>query len=118
MFTYIKAFLAKRTFSSYYIVIGLLVALAVVFGTDPDAGLIQLTFGADVVSKLSAIPASIFGVAALWISSRALYDYLDKKDLAKKAAETSQGAGMVMIAVALTQIALAIIIVNLIGIFR
>lgn len=115
----IKAFFKRHwRFSDYFLIIGLAVALAVLFGTDPDAGLIQLSFGADVVSKLSAIPASIFGVAALWISSRALYDYLDKKELAKKAAETPQGAGLVMIAVALTQIALAIIIVSLIGIFR
>lgn len=98
-------------------VIGTLIALAVVFGTDPDAGIIQLTFGADVMRKLSAVPASIFGVGVLWISTKALYDYLNPEQLTKKASETPEGAGLALIGLGLGRIAIAIVVVGLIFVF-
>lgn len=118
MFGAIKAFFTRKwNFSDYFLIIGLIVATVVLFGTDPDAGLIQLTFGAGVVAKLSSLPATIFGVAALWISRRALFDYLNLKELAEKAKESPTGAGLVTLSVALTCIALSVVIVGLAGYF-
>lgn len=114
MLSALKAFFTgKSPFSNYFMVVGTLIALAALFGTDPDAGLVQLAFGADVVAKLSSLPATVFGVAMLWLSGKALHDYLNMKQVAEKAMETSQGAGLLYLAVALSRIAVAIVIVGL-----
>lgn len=119
MFSAIKDFFTRKwTFSDYFLVIGIIVASMVLFATDPGAGLIQLTFGADIVSKMSAIPATIYGVAALWISRKALFDYLNLKQLATRANESSIGAAILHLSVAVTTVALALTIIGLIGYFK
>ena len=119
MLSAITAFFKRKwTFSDYFIVVGTIVALAVLFGTDPAAGLIQLAFGADVVARLSTLPTMVFGVGMLWLSTRALHDYLDMKKLAEKASETAQGAALVHVSVSISRVALAIVFIGLIGYFR
>lgn len=109
--------LRKWTFSDYFLIFGLVVATLVQFFTDPDAGVIQLAFGAGVVAKMSALPAIVYGVAALWLSRRALFDYLNLKSLAVKAGESSIGAALMHVAVALTAISISIVVVGLLGYF-
>lgn len=108
----------KWTFRNYFTVIGMIIALLALFGTDPDAGLIKLPFGADVIAKLSTLPAAVFGVFLLYVGTKALYDYINMGKVVEKACEDPKGAGLVAVAVALSRIAVAIVIIGIIDVFR
>lgn len=97
--------------------IGLIVALVALFGTSPGAGLINVPFGAEVISKLSSLPAMVFAVLGIWIGSRALYDYIDLGKVVEKACETPEGAAQVFIGVNIGRIALALFAMGIISVF-
>lgn len=110
---------AKRiSFHHYVYLFGTIIALLALFGTDPDAGIVQLVFGADVVAKLSAIPAAIWGIFILWLGAKTLFDYLNVREVATKACESPNGAGLVLVARSITHIAIAIVACGLIDLFR
>ena len=106
------------TFRHYFTVIGMIIALAALFGTDPDVGLIKLPFGADVIAKLSTLPAAVFGVFLLYIGTKALYDYINMGKVVERACQNPTGAGLVTVAVSLSRIAIAIVIIGIIDVFR
>lgn len=107
----------KLTFRHYFMVFGTLIALLSLFGTAPGLGLLSLTFGADVLAKLSSLPAFVFGVGIIFISLKALFDYSNGKAMYEKAMETSIGAGLAMVAKALTAVAVALATMALIATF-
>lgn len=106
------------SFRHYFAFFGTLIALVALFGSSPGAGLINVPFGADVIAKLSTLPASVFAVFFLHIGIWALYDYLNLKKVAEKAAESSNGAGLLMIAVSLSRLALAVAVIGIVSIFQ
>lgn len=112
-----KNFLTNLKFRHYFTILGTLIALVVLFSTAPGAGLIQVTFGAEVISKLSSLPAMVFAVLGIWLGSKALYDYIKLDDIVDKACETPQGAGMVFIGVNIGRIALALLAMGMISTF-
>lgn len=109
--------LSKIKFRHYSTVIGILVALAALFGTAPGAGLIHVSFGAEVISKLSGLPAAAFGVALIYLGTKTLLDYFDMGKLYDRAMENPQGAGLALIAAAVTRLSVALVIIGMVSIF-
>lgn len=107
----------KPKFRYYFAVLGLLVAFTSLFATAPGANLIQVAFGAEVISKLSSLPAMVFAVLAIWVGSKALYDYIDLEKIISKATETPEGAAQVFIGVNIGRVALALLIMGMIATF-
>lgn len=107
----------KLKFRHYSTVIGLIIAIVALFGTDPGAGLIHVPFGAEVLSKLSGLPAATFGVTLIYLGTKTLLDYFDMGKLHDRAYETPQGAGLALIAAAITRLAVALVIIGMVSIF-
>lgn len=108
---------SKLKFRYIFTIGGTLIALLTLFGTAPGANIITLPFGSDVLAKLSGLPAAAFGVALIYLGTRALLDYLDLEKITAKACEDPQGAGLVTIAVAITRIAVALSVMGMVSIF-
>lgn len=104
-------------FSTKFTFIGSIIALLVLFGTAPGADLIDVAFGADVIAKLSSLPAMVFAVLGIWLGSKALYDYIKLDEVVKKACETPEGAAQVFIGVNIGRIALALLAMGMISTF-
>lgn len=101
----------KLRFRHIYTIIGSLIVLLAWLGTDPDLGLISgLPFGASTLAMIVILSKSVLYVALLHYSRKALLDYLDLKTLLVKASESSQGAGLAMIAVAGIMISISLVI--------
>lgn len=103
----------RHTFS----VFGIIIALAVLFLTDPSVGIIKTEYGASVLSKLSSIVAMVFAVPILYWGRKALYDYLDISKFFERAYESPTGAGLALIAVSVSVLALALLTMGLIATF-
>lgn len=104
-------------FHHKFAIIGTIIALIALFSTSTGAGIFQLPFGADVIDKLSSLPAMVFAVLGIWLGSKALYDYVKLDKVAEKACETPQGAGLVFIGVNIGRVALALLIMGMIATF-
>lgn len=72
--------------------LGTFAVLAALLLTDPDKGLATGLF-------LLSIASGVVAVAAAHVARRGLFDYLDMKFLARKAAEEPTGAGLVFVGV-------------------
>lgn len=112
-----KQYLSEVKFSTWFAIAGTIVALLALFSTSSGAGVFSVPFGADVIAKLSSLPAMVFAVLAIWLGSKALYDYISLEALIKKASETSQGAGLVFIGVNIGRIALALLAMGMLSVF-
>lgn len=78
--------------------------------TDPDSGFIEnLPFGASTVATIAILLKSVWYVAFLHLSRRALLDYLDLKSYFDKAMQTSEGAGRALVAVAIMMVAISVV---------
>ena len=84
-----------------FLLVGTLVAAGFSFHSDPDGGLSTLLGGL-------AIAQGVWAVAAAHLGRKALTDYpeADQRRLFAKAAETSVGAGLAIIALAITFVGL------------
>lgn len=107
----------KLSFRHYFTVLGTLIALIALFVTAPGVNIINVPFGAEVISKLSSLPAMVFAVLGIWLGSRALYDYIDLGKVVEKACETPEGAAQVFIGVNIGRIALALFAMGIISVF-
>ena len=98
-------------FRNVFLLIGGLLVIIIMLLSDPDGGLINnLPFGATTLSTLIVLVISILFIAMLHLGRRALLDYIDLSEIIKKAVQTSDGAGMVVIGVGLIMISIAITI--------
>ncbi len=78
--------------------------------SDPDSGLIQnLPFGASTVATLLILMKTIFYVAMLHLSRRALIDYIDLNTYFVKALQTSEGAGRALVAVGIIMLSISVV---------
>lgn len=104
-------------FSSKFAIFGTIIALLSLFGTAPGLNLIEVAFGAEVIAKLSSLPAMVFAVLGIWVGTKALYDYIKLDEVVKKACETPEGAGYVFIGVNIGRIALALLAMGMLAQF-
>ncbi len=89
---------------------GLLVTLCW-FLTDPDVGIVQsLTVGASTIATILILLKTVLYVGMLHISRRALIDYIDLKVYFIKALESSTGAGLATIAIAMIMLSISLVI--------
>lgn len=97
---------------SWYLFVGSLVVLAIVFMSDPSVGLItQLPFGSGTLGLIVNLVISVWFVVFLHLSRKWLFDYIDLEEFFKKSMESSEGAGMALISVALSTIAIALVVI-------
>ena len=100
-------------FRNLYIVASCVMAIILLFTSDPDVGLVQnMPVGAGTIATLILMFKAVLGVAVLHFSRKALMDYAeaDFQAMLKKALETPTGAGLAAIACSLMTIAIAIVI--------
>lgn len=98
-------------FRHIFIGIGSLLVITLLFLSDPSVGFIaQLPVGSGTLGLLLGLVVSILYIALLHLSRKGLFDYLDLERFFNKAYETPQSAGSALIAVALSMIAIAIVI--------
>lgn len=102
MFKFIKT---RFVYMATIVVLGLFLLGA----TSPNMGLLQLSYGADAVYRVSQIFIGLLGIAILHLGRKALQDYLDLSEAVKKALETPLGAGLVCVSVSITMVAIALI---------
>ena len=78
---------------------------------DPDAGLIQqLSFGAGTLAMVLIAVRSILYIALLHVSRKALFDYLDLEEFFVEAKKGNSAAGLAIIGVGITLVAVALLI--------
>lgn len=100
----------KMRFRNVYMFIGGALVLLLYLLTDPQNEIIQnIPLGASTVVLLGQLLKTIWFVAMLHASRRALIDYVDLQVLFRKAEQTSEGAAKAVIGVALIMIAVAIV---------
>lgn len=101
----------KIRFRHLYMGIGGVVFALLYLLTDPSLGLIEdLPFGAGVVAEFVILLKVLLYVALLHLSRRALFDYVDLQTFIRKAAETPEGAGRVVMSIGLFVVAIAVLI--------
>lgn len=106
----------KWTFRHTYIFIASFLVLMSLFITDPDNGIIQnMAIGASLVATLVLIVKPILSITILHFSRKGLFDYVDFSKLYEKASETSTGAGLFAIAMAVAMLAIAVVIASTTG---
>ena len=96
-----------------YLFMGLFGALALLllFVTDPDSKLVTaLPIAAGFVATIVLLISAVLYVTLLHLSRRAMFDYVDLSVFFTKAMETSTGAGLALIGVGLSSVAISIVI--------
>lgn len=103
--------MSNMRFRYVYMGIGSFLTILLWLLTDPDSGLIEnLPFGASTVATIAILLKTVWYIAMLHLSRRALFDYLDLKQYFDKALQTSEGAGRALTAVAIAMLAIAVTI--------
>lgn len=99
-------------FRSLFVGLGSLLVLLVVFFSDPTVGLIsQLPIGSGTVGVIVNILISLWYVCLLHVCRKGLFDYIDLEVFFKKSMETAEGSGMALIAVAVSMVSIAMVII-------
>lgn len=96
-----------------YLFMGLFGALALLllFVTDPDSKLVTaLPIAAGFVATVVLLVSAVLYVTLLHLSRRAMFDYVDLSVFFTKAMETSTGAGLALIGVGLSSVAISLVI--------
>lgn len=95
---------------SLFLGFGSLFVVLVMLLTEADGGLIQnLPFGSSTATFLIYLSTAVVGVGVLYLCERALFYYVDYFAVYKKAMNTENGPGMIMVAISLQMIAVAIV---------
>ena len=88
-------------------------ALLLLFVTDPDSKLVTaLPIAAGFVATVVLLVSAVLYVTLLHLSRRAMFDYVDLSVFFTKAMETSTGAGLALIGVGLSSVAISIVILS------
>jgi hypothetical protein len=96
-----------------FVILGSFAVLLLLILTDPELGLIQqMGVGASTLTIVISILITMFLIALLHITRKALLDYksADFGMLLDKAGRTAEGAGYAAIAIALMCVAFSIVI--------
>lgn len=101
----------RLRFRHLYMGIGGILTVLLYFLTDPSVGFItQLPMGAGVVAEFVILLKVVLYVAVLHLSRRALFDYIDLSTYFRKAKESPEGASGALNAIAISMIAIAILV--------
>lgn len=103
--------MVQLRFRTVFLGIGSLLVWALIFLSDPASGFIkQLPFGSATLSVILNLVISLLYIGLLHLARKALVDYIDLEDYFKKALESSQGAGLALIGVALMMLSISLVI--------
>ena len=88
-----------------------ILAMLLLFVTDPDSKLVTaLPIAAGFVATVVLLVSAVLYVTLLHLSRRAMFDYVDLSVFFTKAMETSTGAGLALIGVGLSSVAISLVI--------
>lgn len=96
-----------------YVFMGLFgaLALALLFITDPDSKILTaLPIAAGFVATIVLLVSAVLYVTLLHLSRRGMFDYVDLSIFFTKAFETPTGAGLALVSIGLSNIAIALVI--------
>jgi hypothetical protein len=104
-------FIVNMRFRHYYMGLGSFLVMAVWMLSDPDLGIInKLSFGVATLATFMLLLKAVLYVALLHVSRKALIDYIDLEKIFEKAMKSADGAGSAAVAIAITNVAIAILI--------
>lgn len=94
----------------FFLVIIPLVMLAI-YGTDPDTGLIKnLPIGTNLSNTLLILIPVFLYYAVLYLGRKILFDFINLGELYSKAKEDPVASALIFVGVAITSLALAVVI--------
>lgn len=96
-----------------YVYMGLfsILTLLALFITDPDSKILtSLPIAAGFVATITLLTSAVLYVTLLHLSRRGLFDYIDLSDYFIKALNSPTGAGLALVGIGLSNIAIAIVI--------
>lgn len=100
-------------FRNVFLGIGSLLTVFVLLLSDPDGGLVQnLPYGSGTVSLLISLVISILYIGLLHLARKGLFDYIDLSVYFKKALEQPVGAGLALVAIAISMLAVSVVILG------
>lgn len=103
--------LGKIRFRYVYMVIFSILTLALLFLTDPDAGIIQgLGVGAGFVATLALLTKIVLYITAQHVSRKGLYDYVDLQLFFEKALQEPTSAAIALVAMSIFVLSITLII--------
>ena len=86
-------------------------ALLLLFVTDPDSKLVTaLPIAAGFVATIVLLVSAVLYVTMLHLSRRGMFDYVDLSVFFTKALSTPTGAGLALVGIGLSNIAIAVVI--------
>ena len=99
-------------FRNVFLGFGSFVIALILLLTDPDSGVLLgfLPVGSSTITTFITLMSSILFVLVLHWSRKALFDYIDLEIVIKKAVESPQGAGLVVVGIGLFVVAVSIVI--------
>ena len=102
----------KIRFRHIYTVLFSILALVALLVSDPDAGFVQsLAWGAGFFATVVILGKIFIYVAMMHLSRRGLLDYIDLQKYFVKALEHPIGAGLCVVGVSVTMLAISNLIV-------
>lgn len=85
--------------------------LLLLFVTDPDSKLVTaLPIAAGFVATIVLLVSAVLYVTMLHLSRRGMFDYVDLSVFFTKALSTPTGAGLALVSIGLSNIAIAVVI--------
>lgn len=92
---------------------GVIISLFAWILTDPDIGIVDnLPFGAEAIRLVLAYGIGIIGIGILHILRKAIFDYVDFKTAWFIALKSPAGAGLALVALGLSFIAIALLLAS------
>lgn len=89
--------------------IGIPFIILIMFLTDPDKGILNdVGFGSTTISTLIFLAQGVLGVGILYLCERAMFYLVDWMEVYRKAMQTENGPGMILIAISISLVAVAI----------
>lgn len=88
-----------------------ILALLLLFVSDPDSKLVTaLPIAAGFVATIVLLVSAVLYVTMLHLSRRGMFDYVDLSVFFTKALSTPTGAGLALVSIGLSNIAIAVVI--------
>lgn len=106
----------KLRFRYVYMLLGSILTLSALFITSPDQTFLSdLSYGASFIATIVLMLRAVLYVAILHFSRKALFDYIDLEELYLKAKTEPLAAAVGMVAIAISLIPVALLIVAAVG---
>lgn len=98
-------------FRHIFMGIGTVFIMFFIFSSDPTVGwLSQLPFGSGLLGVMVGLAIAQLYIGLIHVARKGLFDYIDLEIFFKKALESAVGAGLALVAVSVSMVAISLAI--------